>query len=137
MGTTESDPHSIMCYQIPGEITKDGKPILGGTTSTPRTSRSPASIYPKQISRAACPAVKGHAWPTRRVAHQNGWTLRKIPRGTRLDDGEARARIAPGSRQAFLQSSEVQRRGGLRGDTFRRRRQDAARRRRISCSTST
>src|SRR5215831_815959 len=28
-GTTP-DPKSIMCYQIPGSITKDGKPIIGG-----------------------------------------------------------------------------------------------------------
>ncbi|HEX9320632.1 MAG TPA: hypothetical protein VF913_00735 [Xanthobacteraceae bacterium] len=27
---TQADPNSIMCYQIPGSITKDGKPILGG-----------------------------------------------------------------------------------------------------------
>ena len=43
-GTT-ADPKSIMCYQIPGEITKDGKPIVGGRTSTRPTMRSaPASI---------------------------------------------------------------------------------------------
>ena len=30
MGTAETDPHSIMCYQIPAQITKDGKAIAGG-----------------------------------------------------------------------------------------------------------
>jgi len=29
-GTAHADPDSIMCYQIPGSITKDGKPIIGG-----------------------------------------------------------------------------------------------------------
>jgi hypothetical protein len=31
IGTASSDARSIMCYQLPGEITKDGEPILGGT----------------------------------------------------------------------------------------------------------
>lgn len=30
MGTAKADPKSIMCYQLPGTITKDGKPIVGG-----------------------------------------------------------------------------------------------------------
>jgi hypothetical protein len=30
MGTTEADPDSIMCYQLPGEIMKDGKAGPGG-----------------------------------------------------------------------------------------------------------
>lgn len=30
LGTPMSDPNSIMCYQIPGEITVDGQPIVGG-----------------------------------------------------------------------------------------------------------
>ena len=50
MGTAESDPHSIMCYQIPGAITKNGKPIVGGTDINPKDFAFAASIYPKQIS---------------------------------------------------------------------------------------
>jgi hypothetical protein len=30
-GSARSDAHSIMCYDAPGEITKDGEPIAGGT----------------------------------------------------------------------------------------------------------
>src|SRR4029079_16966593 len=30
LGTLHADPHSIMCYQLPGTITKDGQPIVGG-----------------------------------------------------------------------------------------------------------
>src|SRR5258708_14601884 len=30
LGTTHADPYSIMCYQIPGTITIDGNPIVGG-----------------------------------------------------------------------------------------------------------
>jgi hypothetical protein len=50
MGTAESDPHSIMCYQIPGAITKSGKPIVGGTDINPKDFAFAASIYPKSIS---------------------------------------------------------------------------------------
>jgi hypothetical protein len=50
MGTTESDPHSIMCYQIPGEITKDGKPIPGGRDINARDFAFAAAMYPKRVS---------------------------------------------------------------------------------------
>jgi len=47
LATPEADPHSIMCYQIPGAITKDGKPILGGTDIDKIDYAFAASIYPK------------------------------------------------------------------------------------------
>jgi len=50
MGTTESDPHSIMCYQIPGAITRDGKPIPGGTDINPKDFAFAAAMYPKQVA---------------------------------------------------------------------------------------
>lgn len=50
MGTVESDPHSIMCYQIPGEITKDGKPIPGGADINTRDFAFAAAMYPKQVT---------------------------------------------------------------------------------------
>jgi hypothetical protein len=46
MGTAESDPHSVMCYQIPGEITKDGKTIPGGKDITAKDYAFAATIYP-------------------------------------------------------------------------------------------
>jgi hypothetical protein len=49
MGTTEADPHSIMCYQIPGAITKDGKPIPGGSDINRKDFAFAASIYPKSV----------------------------------------------------------------------------------------
>ena len=47
IGTSHSDPNSIMCYQIPGTITKDGKPILGGTDIDPSDFDFMSGIYPK------------------------------------------------------------------------------------------
>lgn len=63
MGTTESDPLSIMCYEIPAEITKDGKPILGGVDINPKDFQFAARVYPKPATRpqtappSAVPAV--------------------------------------------------------------------------------
>ena len=37
--TGQADVHSIMCYQIPGVLTKDGKPIVGGLDIDKRTTR--------------------------------------------------------------------------------------------------
>jgi hypothetical protein len=45
LGTPHADPKSIMCYQIPGEITKDGKPIIGGTDIDASDFAFAASIY--------------------------------------------------------------------------------------------
>ena len=51
MGTTEADPTSIMCYEVPGIITKDGKPIVGGKDINATDYKFAASVYPKNVSR--------------------------------------------------------------------------------------
>jgi hypothetical protein len=48
MGTAESDPLSIMCYQLPGSIMKDGKAIKGGKDINPKDFAFVASLYPKE-----------------------------------------------------------------------------------------
>jgi hypothetical protein len=47
LGTPHADPNSIMCYQIPGEITLNGEPILGGSDINAWDYRFVATIYPK------------------------------------------------------------------------------------------
>jgi hypothetical protein len=47
LGTPHADPDSIMCYQIPGEITKDGRPILGSRMRY--TDRFAAKLYPNPL----------------------------------------------------------------------------------------
>jgi hypothetical protein len=47
---TEPDQDSIMCYQLPGEITKDGLPIRGGTDINPSDCSFAGLIYPKILS---------------------------------------------------------------------------------------
>lgn len=54
MGTQEADPVSIMCYQLPAAIMKNGKPIKGGKDINPRDYAFAASLYPKK-GRAAKP----------------------------------------------------------------------------------
>jgi hypothetical protein len=46
---TPADPKSIMCYQIPGEVTKDGKPIIGGLDIDKSDYDFAALIYPVKI----------------------------------------------------------------------------------------
>ena len=53
MGTTEADPLSIMCYQLPGKIMKDGKPVPGGTDINPNDFAFAKSLYPKPKRRDA------------------------------------------------------------------------------------
>jgi hypothetical protein len=47
LGTPHADPKSIMCYQIPGSITKDGKPIAGGVDIDKSDYAFAAKIYHK------------------------------------------------------------------------------------------
>ena len=44
---TPPDQTSIMCYQLPGSITVDGNPILGGTDINSTDAAFAARIYPK------------------------------------------------------------------------------------------
>jgi hypothetical protein len=48
MGTTEADELSIMCYDLPGEIMKDGKPVIGGSDINANDFAFAAKIYPKK-----------------------------------------------------------------------------------------
>lgn len=44
---TPSDQTSIMCYQLPGSITRDGQPIVGGLDINSTDAAFAARIYPK------------------------------------------------------------------------------------------
>ncbi len=53
LGTEHADPNSIMCYQIPGTVTKDGKPIVGGLDIDASDFDFAGKIYPKTKARAS------------------------------------------------------------------------------------
>jgi hypothetical protein len=63
-GTPHADPSSIMCYQIPGSITKSGEPIIGGTDIDKQDYAFMAVIYPKPTAKS--PAKRPS--PKRKVA---------------------------------------------------------------------
>lgn len=52
-GTPHTEPNSIMCYQIPGFLTKDGKPISGGLDIDAMDYAFAAQLYPKPAKPAA------------------------------------------------------------------------------------
>ncbi len=41
-----------MCYQIPGSITKDGKPIIGGNDIDRSDQAFVGTVYPKKVRRS-------------------------------------------------------------------------------------
>jgi hypothetical protein len=47
ISTEHADPKSIMCYHIPGFLTKNGQPILGGTDIVKADYDFTAKIYPR------------------------------------------------------------------------------------------
>jgi len=63
---TRADPKSIMCYQIPGELTKDGKPIIGGKNIDASDAAFAARIYPKKATPAK-PGTKPKVAARRRL----------------------------------------------------------------------
>ena len=46
-GTPNADQDSIMCYQLPGEITRDGQPIRGGLDISGADVLYASQVYPK------------------------------------------------------------------------------------------
>ncbi|HTU68081.1 MAG TPA: CHAT domain-containing protein [Steroidobacteraceae bacterium] len=53
MGTTEADPVSIMCYDLPASIMRDHKPIKGGDDINERDHAFAARLYPKRMRSTA------------------------------------------------------------------------------------
>lgn len=47
LGSRTADSNSIMCYQIPGHLTKDGKAIAGGLDIDPLDFKIAGLLYPK------------------------------------------------------------------------------------------
>ncbi|HVG00429.1 MAG TPA: M12 family metallopeptidase [Chloroflexia bacterium] len=48
LGTPHADPNSIMCYHIPGTLTRDGLPIIGGLDIDETDFKFAGLIYPKR-----------------------------------------------------------------------------------------
>lgn len=52
ISTDHCDPNSIMCYQIPGTITKDGQPIVGGLDIDASDYSFAGKLYPRKKVRS-------------------------------------------------------------------------------------
>jgi hypothetical protein len=48
VATATADPHSIMCYGLPGTIMRDGRPIPGGGDINASDGAFAAGVYPKR-----------------------------------------------------------------------------------------
>lgn len=46
--TAQADPHSIMCYELPGAIMKNGNAVPGGTDIDTLDATFSGSVYPKK-----------------------------------------------------------------------------------------
>jgi hypothetical protein len=64
-GTVHADQDSIMCYQLPGSITRDGQPIRGGTDINRLDYAFCGSIYPRRARATEPVSVAGdeEEWP--------------------------------------------------------------------------
>jgi len=82
VGTDQADPRSIMCYQIPGSITKNGKPIVGGLDIDASDFAFAARIYPKTGSAPPTPATRLKA-PARGRRRKKAPARRRRTRGRR------------------------------------------------------
>jgi hypothetical protein len=79
LGTPHADPNSIMCYQIPGSITKDGRPIVGGLDIDQSDFDFVAKIYPKATS-APRVALSAQELGLIDLESPHGWRIR-VPQG--------------------------------------------------------
>jgi hypothetical protein len=76
---TEADQDSIMCYQLPAEITTDGQPIHGGVDINDSDARFAGIVYPKSLGApAGAPAAAVAAEvPVPRAAGVVDWDPRE------------------------------------------------------------
>lgn len=62
-GTPNADDLSIMCYQLPAEITRNGQPIRGGDDINPTDAKFIGTIYPKPTGPVIPPVGDGGVMP--------------------------------------------------------------------------
>jgi len=55
--TAQPDPNSIMCYDLPAEIMKDGVAVPGGTDIDPQDANFASGLYPKTLSQEVVGAI--------------------------------------------------------------------------------
>ena len=70
---TEPDQDSIMCYQLPGSITKDGQPIRGGLDINSTDATFAATLYPQVLKTASVPSPRSATSASSELADVPDW----------------------------------------------------------------
>jgi hypothetical protein len=58
-GTPHADQSSIMCYQLPASVTRDGQPIAGGSDIDPLDQSFAGQLYPLAVQPPPPPPASG------------------------------------------------------------------------------
>jgi Astacin (Peptidase family M12A) len=74
---TADDAKSIMCYQLPGSITLDGKPIIGGLDIDATDYNFAALIYPKPKTSGPTPKTPANKTSAKKASKK---TAKKVAR---------------------------------------------------------
>jgi|GEM_PF-1089537 len=109
LGTDHNDPNSIMCYQIPGTLTKNGEPIVGGLDISKLDYAFMAKIYPKPS--AAVVKTKSARHPMKRPDYKE--VLKKVEAlvGGVFPEGKLQNRLLNLGLREFLEEGTIQRYG--------------------------
>jgi hypothetical protein len=90
LGTVDADQASIMCYQLPGAITKDGKPIVGGVDIDKSDKQFMSAIYPPKTAKKRAVKQARRARKSSTMARR----AKKRPRATPKARTKARRRAS-------------------------------------------
>jgi hypothetical protein len=87
--TKTAEPDSVMCYRLPGSITKSGRPVVGGSGITASDGALAGQVYPKAQVQPPTPPASGDplvikVWNADRIEIP-GYKVTKLPaaRGVR------------------------------------------------------
>jgi hypothetical protein len=76
---TRADETSIMCYQLPGEITRDGRPIVGGLNINTTDVTFAQRIYPPTGAAPEQREQEGRREPDAALLEQEGFVYDPVP----------------------------------------------------------
>lgn len=113
MGTPHADPNSIMCYQIPGTITKDGQPIVGGLDIDPTDFEFVATIYPMHGGNGAPAAAPRAMKNAMKTAAKKAATVAKGAKAAK--PASAKRAMNGGAKRAAKPASKVPMKSALKG----------------------
>lgn len=109
LGTDHSDPNSIMCYHIPGTITKNEKPIIGGLDIDKSDYAFMGKIYPKSAAPVAQP--KPAARSPKRPDYKEVLKQVEAIVGGVFPEGKLQNRLLNLGLREFLEEETIQRYG--------------------------